>query len=208
MRTSLNTEIQIIADESLKNGLLNYDKRHGYRGPIANNSNEDWHLTYLDQKKPYNFLIAKINNIDELENKANIEVLSNKKKVPGILINFKWARKSLSNGYVGPEVNNVSDLLRVGDIIYVSRNKKSSFNLEQVPKINGGLVVMDPYTGRVFALSGGFDFNLSKFNRAIQAKRQPGSSFKPFVYMSALENGLQPNSLILDAPFVVDQGQN
>ena len=206
VRTSLNTEIQLIADESLKNGLLNYDKRHGYRGPIANNSNEDWHLTYLDKKKPYNFLIAKVNNIDELENKANIEVLSNKKKVPGILINFKWARKSLSNGYVGPEVNNVSDLLRVGDIIYVSQNKKSSFNLEQVPKINGGIVVMDPYTGRVFALSGGFDFNLSKFNRAIQAKRQPGSSFKPFVYMSALENGLQPNSLILDAPFVVDQG--
>ena len=206
VRTSLNTEIQIIADESLKNGLLNYDKRHGYRGPIANNSNEDWHLTYLDQKKPYNFLIAKINNIDELENKANIEVLSNKKKVPGILTNYKWARKSLSNGYVGPEVNKVSDLLRVGDIIYVSQNKKSSFNLEQVPKINGGIVVMDPYTGRVFALSGGFDFNLSNFNRAIQAKRQPGSSFKPFVYMSALENGLQPNSLILDAPFVVDQG--
>ena len=77
-----------------------------------------------------------------------------------------------------------------------------------MPKINGAIVVMDPHTGRIFALSGGFDFSMSNFNRAYQAKRQPGSSFKPFVYMSALENGLQPNSLILDAPFVLDQGKN
>ncbi len=206
VRTSLNTEIQIIADYSLKSGLLDYDKRHGFRGPITNNESNDWHTEYLNQKKPYNFLIAKIINFDEAKDQVNIEVIENNKKVSGTLENYKWARKSLSKGFVGPEIIKASDILSPHDIIYVSINSSNAFNLEQVPKINGGIVVMDPYSGRVLALSGGFDFNISNFNRAIQAKRQPGSSFKPFVYMSALENGLQPNSLILDAPFVIDQG--
>ena len=98
-------------------------------------------------------------------------------------------------------------IFNLNDIVYVSRINDNSYHLEQIPKINGAIVAMDPHTGRVFALSGGFDFNESNFNRVYQAKRQPGSSFKPFVYMSALENGLQPNSLILDAPFVLDQGK-
>ncbi len=206
VRSSLNTEIQIIADNALKKGLLEYDKRHGYRGPIANDISKNWHLEYENEKIPHDFLLAKIINLDQKNNEALIEVLLNKEKVIGTLGVFKWARKSLSNGYVGPEINKISEVLNINDVILVSYEKDNVFKLEQVPKINGGIIVMDPYTGRVFALSGGFDFNLSNFNRAIQAKRQPGSSFKPFVYMSALENGLQPNSLILDAPFVVDQG--
>ena len=79
-------------------------------------------------------------------------------------------------------------------------------NLKQLPKINGAIIVMDPYTGRVFAMSGGFSFRLSEFNRATQAKRQPGSAFKPFVYITALNEGYTPSTLILDAPFVIDQG--
>ena len=207
VRTSLNTSTQLLADEALKNGLLDYDKRHGYRGPIANDESVNWHTKYLEEKKPYNFIIAKVINFDDENDTVLIEVLAGKEKVKGILKNYKWARKSLSKGYVGPEINKASDILSLNDIIYVTKDNKNLFNLQQIPKINGGIVVMDPHTGRVFALSGGFDFNLSNFNRVIQAQRQPGSSFKPFVYMSALENGLQPNSLILDAPFVVDQGE-
>jgi len=86
--------------------------------------------------------------------------------------------------------------------------KENIFNLQQLPKVNGGIVVMDPFTGRVLALSGGFSFKQSEFNRATQAKRQPGSAFKPFVYALALENNFTPTSLVLDAPLVLDQGDD
>ncbi len=99
-------------------------------------------------------------------------------------------------------------LLKVGDIIYVKQIKDKKYSLQQLPKINGGIVVMDPYTGRVLALNGGFSFKQSEFNRATQAKRQPGSAFKPFVYALALENNYTPTSLVLDAPLVLDQGED
>jgi len=99
-------------------------------------------------------------------------------------------------------------LLKIGDVIYVKKIEKNKYSLKQLPKINGGVVVMDPYTGRVLALSGGFSFKKSEFNRATQASRQPGSAFKPFVYALALENNYTPTSLILDAPLVLDQGDN
>jgi len=113
------------------------------------------------------------------------------------------------------DFNNVSwtrtksfeDLLNLNDIIYVKKIKKNKWNLKQLPKINGAIVVMDPYTGRVLAMVGGFSFKLSEFNRATQAKRQPGSAFKPIVYAAALENGFTPSTVILDAPFVMDQGE-
>ena len=208
VRSSLNTEIQIIADNALKKGLLQYDKRHGFRGPIANDVSNNWHLKYKKNNPPHNFLIAKIIKFNEKNNNAQVEVILKDEKILAELVNFKWARTSLPGGYLGSKINKVSDVLQLNDIIYVSSDSQQSYSLEQIPKINGGIIIMDPYTGRVFALSGGFDFNKSNFNRVIQAKRQPGSSFKPFVYMSALENGLQPNSLILDAPFVVDQGSD
>ena len=94
----------------------------------------------------------------------------------------------------------------MGDIIYVKYIRDNKFSLKQLPKINGGIVVMDPFTGRVVALSGGFSFKNSEFNRASQALRQPGSAFKPFVYALALENDYTPSSLVLDAPLVLDQG--
>ena len=100
------------------------------------------------------------------------------------------------------------DLLKVGDIIYAEKIKEKKFNLKQLPKVNGAMVVMDPYTGRILALSGGFSFKNSEFNRATQALRQPGSAFKPFVYALALENGYTPATLILDAPIVFDQGED
>ena len=100
----------------------------------------------------------------------------------------------------------IRDSFEVGDIIYVKKIRNNKFSLKQLPKINGGIVVMDPFTGRVVALSGGFSFKNSEFNRASQALRQPGSAFKPFVYALALENNYTPSSLVLDAPLVLDQG--
>ena len=97
-------------------------------------------------------------------------------------------------------------MLKEGDVIYVKKTDTNTFSLQQLPKINGGIVVMDPFTGRVLALSGGFSFRNSEFNRSSQALRQPGSAFKPFVYALALENQYTPSSLVLDAPLVLDQG--
>ncbi len=191
----------------MKSGLLEYDKRNGYRGVIENNTNKSWFNEYIGKDQPHNFFLAKVIKLDEVKGKVDIEVLKDKDIVQGHLLNVNWARKSLGNGYLGPKINNPNEIFSLNDIIHVSADSGNLYNLEQIPKINGAIIVMDPHTGRVFALSGGFDFNESNFNRVYQAKRQPGSSFKPFVYMAALENGLQPNSLILDAPFVLDQGK-
>ena len=207
VRSSLDTSTQKIADLALKYGLLEYDKRNGYRGVIDNNENKNWFNEHIGKDQPHNFFLAKIIKIDELKGKVAIEVLKGKDIVQGHLLNYNWARKSLGNGYLGPKINKADEVFSQNDIIHVSFNNGNLYNLEQIPEINGAIIVMDPHTGRVFALSGGFDFNESNFNRVYQAKRQPGSSFKPFVYMAALENGLQPNSLILDAPFVLDQGK-
>ena len=110
---------------------------------------------------------------------------------------FSWTKKESD------------ELFKLGDVIYVEKKgEKNFYSLKQLPLVNGGIVVMDPYTGRILALSGGFSFNKSEFNRATQALRQPGSAFKPFVYALALENNYSPSSLILDAPLVLDQGED
>ena len=207
VRSSLDISTQSIADLALKSGLLEYDKRNGYRGVIGNNVNKNWFNEHIGKDQPHNFFLAKVIKLDEVNGRVDIEVCRDKDIVQGHLLNFKWARKSLGNGHLGPKINNPNEILSQNDIIHVSADSGNLYNLEQIPKINGAIIVMDPHTGRVFALSGGFDFNESNFNRVYQAKRQPGSSFKPFVYMAALENGLQPNSLVLDAPFVLDQGK-
>ena len=110
--------------------------------------------------------------------------------------NISWVKKEFDQ------------ILKVGDIIYVEKLKGDTFALRQLPEVNGGVVVMDPFTGRVLALSGGFSFKESEFNRATQALRQPGSAFKPFIYALALENGYTPSTLILDAPLVLEQGSD
>ena len=204
VRTSLDTRTQSLADNALKNGLKNYDKRHGFKGPLNKSKSKDLELIKQKIKIPDSFLLARVKLINE--NKATIEVLINDDLEEGYLSDFKWARKYINDNYVGPKIDNIDDIIKKDDIILVSNNFNGTFSLEQIPEVNGAIVVMDPFSGRILAMSGGFDFKLSNFNRVFQAKRQPGSAFKPFVYISALENGLQPNSLILDAPFVIDQG--
>ena len=195
INTPINLYLQKIATESLRGGLIAYDQRKGWRGPITNMKNLDnWHKN-LDKKyrleNSIGWEIAIVKQIGQFQTK--IETIN---KLSGF-INYNeisWTKKEFQ------------DLFKIGDLIYVKKVKDSYYSLKQLPKINGGIVVMDPYTGRVLALSGGFSFKSSEFNRATQALRQPGSAFKPFVYALALENKYTPSSLVLDAPLVLDQG--
>ena len=195
IRTPLDSYYQIKALESLREGLEEYDKRHGWRGPLTNLSGKNWHknVEQFIPDKSLNWKLAKIIEVSKLN--AKIETID--KKTGFIDFNgIGWTRKKTFN-----------ELVKLNDIIYVKKNKNNKWNLKQLPKINGAIVVMDPYTGRVLAMAGGFSFKLSEFNRATQAKRQPGSAFKPFVYAAALENGFTPSTLVLDAPFVMEQGE-
>jgi len=196
INTPINLELQKIATTSLRKGLIKYDRRKGWRGPLANKLySKNWHegLEKYNLEDSINWDIAIVKDISKFS--AEIETKHKKKGI----IEFKdisWTKKEFDN------------LFKKGDIIYVENIKDNKFSLKQLPKINGGIVVMDPYTGRVVALSGGFSFKNSEFNRASQALRQPGSAFKPFVYALALENNYTPSSLVLDAPLVLDQGSD
>ena len=196
--TPINLDLQKIAIKSLREGLISYDKRRGWRGPIINskrldNWNNNINLDKFRLEKSINWEIAIVIKIDkffvdvETENKENGTIKYE---------NISWAKKEFDQ------------ILKVGDIIYVEKLKGNTFALRQLPEVNGGIVVMDPFTGRVLALSGGFSFKKSEFNRATQALRQPGSAFKPFIYALALENGYTPSTLILDAPLVLEQGSD
>ena len=218
VRTSLNPVLQKIADNTLKKGLLNYDIRHGWRGPLANvnindtNLNSDIANIAIPEAFP-NWKVGVVMHIDDLG--ANI-FLNNDDYGRINLKDLKWARKWRRNQYLGPPVKHPRDVLDIGDIIYIEDKSEkedsieygelSLYSLRQFPDVNGALIALDPHTGRIFAISGGISFNKSEFNRASQAFRQPGSAFKPFVYLTALEKGFAPNSKILDAPFVIDQG--
>jgi len=196
IKTPINLNLQSIATQSLREGLEKYDKRKGWRGPLTNKKiSKNWekNLEKYKLEKTINWDLAIIKRISKFS--AEIET-ENKKK--GIIRyqDVSWTKKELNK------------IFKIGDIVYVKSLKDNLFTLKQVPKANGGIVVLNPYTGRVLAMSGGFSFKLSEFNRATQALRQPGSAFKPFVYALALENNFTPSSLVLDAPIVLDQGED
>jgi len=195
IRTPLNSKYQIEALKALRKGLEEYDRRHGWRGPLKNLPRDDWNK-YIEEfipDKSLNWKLAKVIGVDKLSLKIELE----DKEIGFIdFKNVSWTRKK-----------SFEDFLSLNDIIYVKKKKNNKWNLKQLPKVNGSIVAMDPYTGRVLAMVGGFSYKLSEFNRATQAQRQPGSAFKPFVYAAALENGFTPSTLILDAPFVMDQGE-
>ena len=196
INTPIDLNLQTIATKSLRDGLIAYDKRKGWRGPITNKIyNSEWKkdLEKYKLENSINWKLAIVKKTNKFS--AEIETEDN---IEGVIEyqSISWTKKEFNK------------LLKPGDIIYVKNLKENIFNLQQLPKINGGIVVMDPCTGRVLALSGGFSFKQSEFNRATQAKRQPGSAFKPFVYALALENNFTPTSLVLDAPLVLDQGDD
>ena len=195
INTPINLELQKIATQSLRNGLVAYDRRKGWRGPIMNiNYNKNWYEKISKKfvlEKSIQWEIAIIKKINQFNSIIEFNDGSQGE------IKYKeitWTKKEFK------------DLFKIGDVIYVKKIDKNFYSLEQLPKINGGIVAIDPFTGRILALSGGFSFKNSEFNRVSQALRQPGSAFKPFVYALALENQYTPSSIVLDAPLVLDQG--
>ena len=194
IKTPLDLNLQTIATEALRDGLIAYDKRKGWRGPLDNKVySESWSkdLKKLKLEKVFHWDLAIVKNI----NKFSIEIETDKNETG--IIEYKdinWIKKE------------TSEIFKKGDIIFVKKIKKGIYSLKQIPEVNGSIVVMDPFTGRVLAMTGGFSFKQSEFNRASQALRQPGSAFKPFIYALALENDYTPSSLVLDAPLVLEQG--
>ena len=196
IKTPLNLEFQNIATLSLRKGLESYDKRKGWRGSLTNKKNldnwkKDLEIFKLEKSIGWQLaIVRKINKFDTLIKTIN--------DLEGVIDyeSISWTKKEFDK------------LFKVGDVIYVKKIKDNKYELKQLPKVNGGIVVMDPFTGRVYAISGGFSFKKSEFNRASQALRQPGSAFKPFIYALALENNFSPNTLILDAPLVLEQGSD
>jgi penicillin-binding protein 1A len=196
INTPINLKFQKKATDALRNGLISYDQRKGWNGPLTNkplNTNWNKNLEKFKLEKSINWYLAIVKKVNKFS-----AIIETEDKLEGIIEykNISWTKKQFK------------DLLKPGDVIYVKYLEKNKFSLQQLPKINGGIVVMDPYTGRVLALSGGFSFKKSEFNRATQAMRQPGSAFKPFIYALALENNYSPTSLVLDAPLVLNQGKD
>jgi penicillin-binding protein 1A len=219
-RTTVNPEFQRFADSALRNGLIAYDRNHGWRGPIARlEKGTNW-VEYLDSaEKPAgarDWLMAVVLKVET----ASVTIGIGEDQAGTIpLSELMWARPWMPDQELGPEVTQASDVLALGDVVLVEPMSESepdadgktvpyeagTHGLRQIPDIDGGIIAMDPHTGRVLAMSGGYEFARSEFNRATQAWRQPGSSFKPFVYLAALDNGYTPATVILDAPFVIMQ---
>ena len=193
IKTSLNTNLQSIAEQSLINGLINYDKKMGWKGTLGNIFEDNLSLNDFRKKIvnpfPGKWVLVQIDKITD----SNI-LLSNYE-----MLKFEINLKDNHNSWL-EKVN-----FKIGDVLFVEKHE-SGLIIRQVPKVNGSIIVLDPHSGDVLAMSGGFSFRRSEFNRSTQAKRQPGSAFKPIVYISALKSGLTPSTLILDAPYVIDQG--
>lgn len=193
IKTSLDTDLQFHAENSLINGLINYDKKQGWKGVIGNLNYYDETLTVFENKItnpfPNRWILAKV---DYLSN--NKLFLSSSKK-----LKFEIDLENDFNIWL------INENFKKEDVLFIEKNK-TNYIIRQIPEANGAIIVLDPHSGDVLAMSGGFSFKLSQFNRSTQAKRQPGSAFKPLVYISALKSGFTPSTLILDAPYVIDQG--
>jgi penicillin-binding protein 1A len=214
VRTTLDPKLQALARKTLMAGLVRYDEtRGGWRGPVKK----------IDIKGDWGVKLAEVNGLNDVEPWRLAVVLQSEDKTARIglqpgrepggyvskertigilpLDGVKWAKIK------GRATRKVSDLLDPGDVIYVEpAEEKGQYVLRQIPEVSGGMVVEDPWTGRVLAMVGGFSYDQSQFNRATQALRQPGSSFKPIVYATALDNGYTPSTIVLDAPIEISQG--
>ena len=196
IKSALDVDYQLHALSALRSGIESYDKRHGWRGPILNTKQiKNWQEKLKEKKidSSLGWKFVEIINIDE--SGLTFKTVNKKEQGKIKISNLKWAINKT-----------IHDSFEINDIIFVNKNLKKEWELKQYPKVNGAIVAIDPYSGKVKALVGGFSFESSEFNRATQAKRQPGSAFKPFVYAAALENNFSPNSIVLDAPFIAEQG--
>lgn len=212
VRTTIEPELQKYAAVALQTGIENYDMKHGYRGAlgkIKDVSGFNWaeHLKSFQVKDLYKDSWDKAVVISITNNIANIGTENSDLGVID-LADIKWARKYLGTNSLGPVVKKIGDVLNVGDVIMVedSKEKAGQYHLKQIPAVNGAFLAMDPHSGRVLAMMGGYVDAVNQFNRATQAQRQPGSVMKTFGYITALENGLTPATIIVDEPITLNQG--
>ncbi|MBX2804937.1 MAG: penicillin-binding protein 1A [Hyphomicrobiales bacterium] len=238
VRTTLDPKLQQLARGALREGLLRFERKLGYRGPVDQiDIAGDWgeklsEIKVLSDLKPWR--LGVVLEADDKSatvglrpaRKASGSVEEQRETIPLTLSTVQWARKPLgydkrSNMKLGDRPKTVSSVLAPGDVIYVAPPNRDNdgnedndndegdavaWRLVQLPDVGGAIIVMDPHTGRVLADVGGFSFAKSQFDRGVQAKRQPGSSFKPVVYATALDNGYSPSSIVLDAPLAIEQG--
>ncbi|HEU5094704.1 MAG TPA: penicillin-binding protein 1A [Reyranella sp.] len=232
--TSLDPAIQETADKALRAGLIAYDRRHGWRGPYAKIADmgadwqeefarieqrrplygpPDWQLAVVTKVEPQAAIIGGLPEKDPDAGAAAASSNTGTGTVP--FAEMRWACKTGPQQTVGACPGRPANVVHVGDVIVVEKVEKDArdkpyppdtYGLRQVPNVNGAVIVMEPQTGRILAMSGGWSYGMSQFNRAVQAQRQPGSSFKPFVYVAAMDAGLTPSTLVLDAPFEYDPG--
>ena len=198
--TPLRINYQIQALKSLRKGIEEYDRRQGWRGPIVNRiKNKNWQniISKYQIDPTLNWNLAEITflNNDEIK----FQIIDKKEEI----IKGNLFLKDI--GWTIPKNKKIQNIHKIGDVIFVKKYK-NFWKLKQYPRVNGGIIALDPFTGDVLSLVGGFNYKTSEFNRVTQAKRQPGSAFKPIVYAAALEKGFAPNSIVLDAPFVESQG--
>jgi penicillin-binding protein 1A len=219
--TTLDPAIQAAADNALRDGLITYDRRHGWRGPhakIADMTAWEDELARIAQRRPLfgppGWQLAVVSKVEPLV----VQLVGLPEDDGGTLpfAEMTWAAPNLPEQRVGAPPRSPRDVVAVGDVIVVEKVASATnggkpyppktYALRQVPNVEGGVVVMDAQTGRVLALSGGWSYGRSQFNRAVQAARQPGSSFKPFVYLAGMDAGFSPASVVADEPFSYDPG--
>jgi penicillin-binding protein 1A len=205
--TTLDAERQRAANASVRKALLDYDQRHGYRGAVrhvelAEDVEGEQIAATLKDVRPYGTLKPALVLAVEAERAQLVLRDGSPLEIP--LEGLSWARRYITVNQRGPEVKRADEVLKRGDIVYVQALDEGRWRLVQLPRVSGALVSVRPQDGALQALVGGFDFYLSKFNRALQAQRQPGSSFKPFIYSAALNKGYTLASLFNDAPVVFD----
>lgn len=223
VRTTLDPELQRFAKKALVDGLVSFDRSKGWRGPVKTLPLEgDWgvELTKLDMPKdiaPWRMGIVLRVDAREIivglrpDRMKNGQFEKERKAVKIPFSEMEWAGKFVATDKPkGRNPRKPSDVVSNGDVIYVApkdpENLAGTWQLMQIPEVGGGIAAMDPHSGRVLAVVGGFSFSISQFDRAIQARRQPGSAFKPLVYAAALDNGYKPTSIVLDAPIEIEQG--
>jgi penicillin-binding protein 1A len=205
--TTLDSRLQSAAVRALRAGLIEYDQRHGYRGPAGRvtlpaGAREKEYQPALEEYSPRGGLVpALVLSVDE---KSAVAFTRANGRISLPWTAISWARAPLPDGSIGPQLQRAADVLAPNDVIYVAQEVSGNWRMAQVPDVQGALVAVDPQDGAIAALTGGFDYFASNYNRAVQAKRQPGSAFKPFLYSAALEQGFTPATMVNDAPLVIE----
>lgn len=222
IRTTVDPRLQKIADWTLRKGIITYDRRHGWRGPYLHIEGKDvtketWLEKLNEIPTPPGVGAWELALVLKVTDKGATIGLKSGEEGSIPLSELSWARQHVpltteaaraSEVFVGPPINHPKEVLSEGDVILVEAvaGKKSIYSLQQIPAVSGAFIAMDPHTGRILAMSGGFSFEASQFNRVSQALRQPGSAIKPFVYLAAMERGFSPATIVSDSPISIAMG--